>query len=159
MKGLFRLGLRSAYLDIKNWIEWIRTVKAENADLQSKYHQFGMSHNFTHMIYLVVTLDEEDATAPDNVKKSKVIEYLAPVNRYLDEDLNFAEYLVPEFNQVVSDTGEPTLSYVIAYRFAFKTIGFWWAVKRLAGLAAIIYGLSLVNWERLAGLVKPYLDV
>lgn len=143
------LGLRSAWLDIANYREWIRTIKREKNNPQSLFNKYDLSHNMTYMLYLVLTLPEEDKLIPDNIKRLRVIDSLRPVNRYLDEELRFAEYLVPEFNQVMDEDGEPTLSYVIAYRFAFKTIGLGWILKRLLLLGVLTFVGFKIPWQQL----------
>jgi hypothetical protein len=50
-----------------------------------------------------------DNPLPENVKRVKVLESLNPLNRYLDEDLGFAECLTCEFNQFEDDKGNLTL--------------------------------------------------
>ena len=145
------LGFKSAWKDIQNYKEWVNVIKREHSNPDSPYNKFGFSHNYTYMIYLVITLAQDEGQLPDNIKKVKVIESLAPVNRYLDEELNFAEYLVPEFNQVFDEDNEPTLSYVIAYRFAFKTLGIWWSIKRLVLLTGLVWAGLEIYWTELFG--------
>ena len=87
------LGFKGAWRDIENYREWIAVIKREHDNVDSLYNKYGFSHNYTYMIYLVLSLNQEEGQLPDNVKKARVIENLAPVNRYLDEELNFAEYL------------------------------------------------------------------
>ena len=86
-------GIKGAWRDIDNYREWIQVIKNEEANPKSTYNKFGISHNFSYMIYLVLKLDDQHKDLSDNIKETLVIEQLAPVNRYLDEELNWAEYL------------------------------------------------------------------
>jgi hypothetical protein len=139
-------GLNAAWRDIDNYVEWIRTIKLEKQNLNSDFNKYGLSHNYTYMLYMIITLTNEERQLPDEARKMKVYERSAPVNRYLDETLNFAEYIVPEFNQVFDEANEPTFDYVIAYRFAFKTLGMWWLLKRLGALGGLIYAGNKIDW-------------
>ena len=125
--------------DIVNYFEWINTVKREKANRRSLWHQFGMKHNIFYTIYFPLTLPDEDKALPDNIKRLRVVEKLSPVHRYIDEELNFAEYIVPEFNQFFEDE-QPTLKYGIVYRFAFQRLSLGWLLSR----TIIIGGLTFV---------------
>lgn len=151
------LGFRSAWRDIENYRAWISTVKAEFANPDSQFNKFGFSHNYTYMIYLVMALETDEGQLPDNLRRLRVIEKLRPVNRYLDEDLNFAEYLVPEFNQVYDDD-EPTLNYVIAYRFAFKTLGVWWIIKRSILIGGLIFLGFRAPWQAVYETISSWIS-
>jgi len=131
------------YRDIENYIDWIRTINKQKRNPQSLWHKFSLSHNDFYIVYLIVTLPEETRTLPDNLKRLRLIESLAPVNRYIDEDLGFAEYIVPEFNQFYDDENTPTLSYGIVYRYAFKRLSLGWAISR-----TIIVGLLIFLFVR-----------
>lgn len=117
--------------DIKNYISWIKTVKKEKSNKNSKWYNFNMSHNYFYTIYFPLTLPEQDLALLDNIKRLRVVESLAPVHRYIDEDLQFAEYIVPEFNQFYDENNEPTLTYGIVYRFAFKRLSLGWIINRI----------------------------
>lgn len=145
----FNLGIISAWKDIQNYRDWISTINREKNDPNSLYNKFGMDHNITYMIYFILSLSPEDVYLPDKVKKLRVFDSLTPINRYLDEDLGFAEYLVPEFNLILDEDKNPTLDYVIAYRFATKTIGIKWFFKMLIGLIGLIYIIIKIPWQNL----------
>lgn len=133
-----RWAIWMIFKDIKNYREWIKTIKREKANPQSLWYRFKMNHNFFYTVYFHLTLPQEDSALPDNIKKLRVVESLAPVHRYFDEDLQFAEYIVPEFNQFYDDEKKPTLAYGIVYRFAFKRLSLRWLISRLV----IIGGLT-----------------
>ena len=92
--------------DITNYRAWIKTIKQEKENPNSLWHRFNMKHNDFYVIYFPMSLPEEDRALPDNIKRMRVVESLAPVHRYLDEDLEFAEYIVPEFNQFYDDNNQ-----------------------------------------------------
>jgi len=130
--------------DISNYRAWIKTIKAEKANPDSLWHRFNMDHNDFYVIYFPMSLPEEDKALPDNIKRMRVVESLAPVHRYIDEDLNFAEYIVPEFNQFYDEDEKPTLTYGIVYRFAFKRLSLKWAISRTLLIGAITF--VFIKW-------------
>lgn len=144
---MFRPKKWAIYMVIKDFINyrsWIKTIKKEKSNPKSLWYRFGMKHNSFYTIYFPLTLSEEDRTLPDNIKRMRVVESLAPVHRYIDEDLEFAEYIVPEFNQFYDDENKPTLSYGIVYRFAFKRFSLGWLISRIIIITGII--LALIKW-------------
>jgi hypothetical protein len=137
-------GVVKVFRDIENYADWIKTIKREQKNPKSKFNQFKLNRNYFYNVYTIVSLDDADADAPDAVKKVKVAEQLNGIHRYLDEELGFAECLVPEFNQFQDDRGNPTLSYLIMYRFAFNKLSLQWLLRWLfligvAATIAIIY--------------------
>lgn len=130
--------------DIVNYFDWIKTIKKEKANPKSLWHKFGMNHNYFYTVYFPVTLPEEDKNLPEHLKRVRVVESTAPAHRYIDEDLKFAEYIVPEFNQFYDDNNMPTLTYGIVYRFAFKRLSLLWVISRILIWTGIIF--SLVKW-------------
>ena len=105
--------------DISNYRSWIKTIQAEAYNPHSKFNKFGMDFNFFYVLYVPVSLPMEDNVLPENIKRLRLIEILAPLHQYLDNDLGFAGSIVPEFNQFYDDEGSPTLVYGVIYRFAF----------------------------------------
>jgi hypothetical protein len=74
-------------------------------------------------------IEETEAQLPEQVKRMRLVETIAPLLRYLDEELGFAECLTPEFNQFFDEDEKPTLTYLITYRFSFNKLSFWWIVR------------------------------
>ena len=142
------LGIKGVWNDIVNYVDWIRTIKREKANPQSIFNKFSLGNDWFWNIFVVLTLPGEDLHLPDQIKRLRVTESLRPVNKYFGEDLSFSEYLIPDFNQVFHD-GEPTLSYMIIYRFSFKRLTWWWLLSRAVFLTAIIIGLFNVPWINL----------
>ena len=130
--------------DLVNYREWIKAVNNEKKNENSLWYRFNMKHNFFYVIYFPMSLPEEDKTLPDNIKRMRVVESLAAVHRYLDEDLNFAEYIVPEFNQFYDDQNQPTLNYGIVYRFAFKRLSLKWVISRLVVIGGLLF--TFLHW-------------
>lgn len=139
--------------DLRAYRLWIRTIQGERDNMQSKYNQFGMSHNYFYILYLPVTLPQEDSALSDDIKRLRLIEILRPIHQYIDYELGFSDYIVPEFNQFFDDEGEPTLTYGMVYRFAFKKLSLRWALSRaiftgIAAWALIKFPIisSIWNW-------------
>ena len=137
MNNIFRLPLWIK--DIQNYIDWIKTINKEKLDPNSKWYKFKMKHNYFYTIYFPISLPEEDRVLTDNIKRLRVVEILAPVHRYFDEELMFAEYIIPEFNQFFDDNNQPTLIYGIVYRFAFKKLSMRWLISRTIFTVALIW--------------------
>jgi hypothetical protein len=139
-----RLPFLEVLRDIKAYRSWIRTIKNEKERANSKFINYGLDHNYFYVLYLAITLPQEDAVLPDNIKRLRVAEMLTPIHQYLDNDLGFADYIVPEFNQFYDEENQPTLTYGIVYRFAFKKLGLNWIITRSIFIGFIIW--ALLKW-------------
>jgi hypothetical protein len=139
------LAIVKVIKDIKAYNLWVKTIKAERDNMKSKYNIFGLNHNYFYVLYFPVTLPQEDAALPDNIKRMRLLEILNPVHQYLDTDLGFADFIVPEFNQFFDDEGEPTLTYGVVYRFAFKRFSLRWLITRTLGIGIVIWALAKFN--------------
>lgn len=130
--------------DFISYGKWIQTIREERNNPNSQFNKYNLSHNYFYVLYVTVTLPQEDAALPDNIKRLRLVETLTPVHQYLDSDLGFADYIVPEFNQFYDEDNEPTLSYGIVYRFAFKKFSLKWVVTRTLFLGALL--LAFTKW-------------
>lgn len=146
-------GLIKVYRDFENFSDWKKTIKKEQSDPKSKFNKWKLQRTKLYDIYITISLDESDDPLPENVKRVKVLESLNPLNRYLDEELGFAECLTCEFNQFEDDKGKPTLSYLIVYRFIFNKFSLKWLIKFIFKLAILIFFIirfdlliSLFTW-------------
>jgi hypothetical protein len=122
-------GITKIYRDFDNYRDWIKTIKKEEKDPNSKYNQFKLSRNYFYNVYLTVSLDDVDLQTSEIVQRLKIVEMLNPLHRYLDDELGFAECLTPEFNQFVDDKGNKTLTYLVMYRFSFNKFSLNWLFK------------------------------
>lgn len=146
LKKKKRLSIKVAIADINNYIDWIRTIKAEERDENSLYNKLGIKRSF-FTLYKVYSLSEEFKSIPENALRFKVIEAFSPVHKYLDMNLRFGEYVVPEFNRIYDDDNNPTLSFVGIYRFAFKKLSILFVLKRLVMLGIITWAAISYNTE------------
>jgi len=135
------LPLVEVIRDVRNYRKWIRTIQEEELNPNSKFNKYGLNRNYFYILYIPVTLPPEESALPDNIKRLRVVEMLVPIHQYLDNDLGFADYIVPEFNQFYDEEGTPTLTYGIVYRFAFKKLSIKWAISRVLFLSALIWAL------------------
>jgi hypothetical protein len=124
-------GIVKVYRDFENFADWKRTIKREQSNPNSKFNKWKLSRTKLYDVYLIISLDESDNPLPENIKRTKVLESLNPLNRYLDEELSFAECLSCEFNQFEDKEGNATLSYLIVYRFIFNKFSLKWLLKFL----------------------------
>lgn len=132
-------GLVKVYRDFDNYRDWIKTIKREEKDPNSKYNKFKFNRNYFYNVYLTVSLDEVDLQTTEIVQRLKIVEMLNPVHRYLDDELGFAECLTPEFNQFVDDKGNKTLTYLIMYRFAFNKFSLSWLFRWIIFVSILVY--------------------
>lgn len=130
------------YRDLQNYFDWRSKIRNEEKHADSKFTKWKLQRTKLFDVYTIVTLDDSDIPLPEVVKRTKVIEILNPIHRYLDEDLGFAECINCEFNQFYNDKGDPTLSYLIVYSFDFKHFSFWWLVRFLLIISVIIFIFS-----------------
>ena len=144
------LALLEVIKDLKNYRNWTKTLKVEAENPNSKFNTYGLNRNYFSVLYLPVTLPQEDLALPDNIKRLRVVETLTPIHQYLDNDLGFADYIVPEFNQFFDDENQPTLTYGIVYRFAFKRFSLKWVITRSLFIGALIF--TLIKWPILSTL-------
>jgi len=143
-------GIYKAILDIKNYADFIKSIKKEKNQKDSKFNKWNLKTSYFYSIYFTYDLDESEANLPENVKRLRLIESLAPLHIYLDEELGFAECLVPEINQFFNDKNEPTLTYLIMYRFSFNKISLKWLLKwimyiSLTSVIVALWGNNIVN--------------
>lgn len=134
-------GIVKVYRDFENFADWRRTIKKEESNPKSNFNRWKLERTRLFDVYTVVSLDEADAQLPETIKRTKVLESLNPLHRYLDEDLGFAECLNAEFNQFEDDKGNPTLSYLIVYRFNFNKFSLKWLVKFLVITGGLIFAI------------------
>jgi len=142
--GLFRV-----IRDLRNYFDFIRTIKKEKYNSKSKYNKWKLNHNAFYTIFFTIDIEESEKALPEQVMKLRMIESLAPLHRYLDEELGFAECLTPEFNQFYDEEGNPTLTYLITYRFSFNKLSFWWVVRWALIIPTIIIlftKLNIIQW-------------
>ena len=128
-----------AYKDIKNYIDFIKTIKREKSDPNSQLNKYNIKINKIYNLYFQVSLSDADSQLPENLKSMALIEKIAPINKYLDQDLDFGEYLVPEFNQFLDEKGNKSNSFGIVYYFEFNQISLKWIIKWLLIIGLIIY--------------------
>ena len=136
-------GIVKVYRDFENYNDWKKTIKAEESNLSSKYNKWKLNRNSFYNVYFTMDIDETEAQLPEQIKRLRLMETLAPLHLYLDEELGFAECLTPEFNQFYDDEGNPTLTYLIAYRFSFNKFSISWLIKFLLKLGVLITAIVL----------------
>jgi len=139
-----KIPLVGVIKDIQNYRSWIKTIQTEAENPHSKFNKFGLDFNFFYVLYVPVSLPQEDAVLPENIKRLRLMEVLAPLHQYLDNDLGFAGSIVPEFNQFYDEENNPTLTYGIIYRFAFDTLSLKWFLTRTLFTGFAIF--ALVKW-------------
>jgi len=143
-------GISRVFNDIRNYKEFRRVVLNEERDPYSKFNKWKLTHNLFGTIFATLDVDENEAQLPQKIMRMRMIESLAPLHRYLDEELGFAECLIPEFNQFFDKDNNPTLTYLISYRFAFEKLSLRWIIRWSLIMTAIIIilfsQLNIFQW-------------
>ena len=137
-----RIPFVKVWRDIESYRSWIRTIKEEASNPLSKFNKYKLDHNYFYVLYFPVSLPETDYNLPENIKRLRLMEILAPVHQYLDEELGFAGNIVPEFNQFFDDEDNPTLTYGVIYRFAFDRLNLQYVITRSIFLGILIWIIS-----------------
>jgi len=141
-------GISRVWSDIANYRDWIRVIKREKKNINSPFNKWKIEHNPFYTIHFTMDVKEEELQLPETVMKLRLVESLAPLHRYLDEELGFAECLTPEFNQYVdAETGEPSLTYLISYRFSFNNYHFGGQFDGSALLLVFLLHLNLGSYH------------
>ncbi len=122
------MGIVKVYRDFENFADWRRVIKREEDKQKSLFNQWKLDRTILYDIYVTVSLDESSSQLAEPVQRTQLVESLNPLHRYLD-DLGFAECLNCEFNQFEDDKHNPTLTYLIVYRFGFNKFSLAWLVK------------------------------
>jgi len=140
------------YKDISAFRNYIKIIKSEFSNKKSNINKWNIKRNMFYTLYFTMDIDEVEEQLPENIKRVRLLETLAPLHRYLDEELGLAGYLAPEFNQFYNSEGKPTLTYLIMYRYTFDTISFKLFLKWAFYIIITIVGLHF-----LGGYISSYL--
>ena len=144
-------GIVKVYRDFENYVDWIHTIKREKANPKSKFNLWKLEHTKLYDIYVIVSLEEVDLQLPEVVQRTKILEQLNPLHRYLDDELKFAECLNCEFNQYEDNKGHPTLTYLIVYRFRFEKFSLLWLLKFI--IVTGILGIIIIKFNVISHLI------
>ena len=136
-------GIVKVWRDFENYFDFIRIIKREKNDKKSKFNKWKLNHNYFYTIYFTMDIEETEAQLPEQIKRLRIFESLAPLHRYLDEELGFAECLSAEFNQFYDDKDNPTLTYLIVYRFMFNKFSLGWLIKSLLKIGVLVTAIIL----------------
>lgn len=143
-KSFKQRSLYLVYKDLLNYYKFIKIIKSEENDKASTYNKLGLNRNKLFNIYIYRYMEDGDEQLPKLAQRHKLIESLNSINSYLDLELGYGEYLVPEFNQFFDDDEKPTLTYLVMYRFMFQRLTFGWALKVLGGIGLLTF--LLINY-------------
>ena len=112
-------GLIKVIRDLDNYRDFIGVIKDEVKNPKSKFNHWKLKHNYFYTIYFTMDIEEEEAQLPEQIKRLRMMESLAPLHRYLDEELGFAGYLIPEWrsgNLLIRGEGEHHRDHTGTYR-------------------------------------------
>lgn len=138
-------GIVKVYRDFENYADWVATIKREESKTDSLYNKWKLQHTKLYDIYLIYSLEEVDLQLPETVQRTKVIEHLNPINRYLDDTLGFAECLNIDFNQFEDDSGKKTNTFLIVYTFNWNKFSLKWIIKMTIILSILLYVIIHFN--------------
>ena len=72
-------GLLEVIKDLRNYSKWASVIKAEAQNPNSKFNTYGLNHNYFYVLYIPVTLPQEDLALPDNIKRFRNVNSHSPV--------------------------------------------------------------------------------
>lgn len=137
------------YKDIVNYFNFKKVIKRELANKESIFNEYKLQHNYNFTkIGFILTLPDECAQIDDESKRYFVVDKMTPVIKYLDEELQFNEYLTikePDEFMYVDDNGvqKQTLSYLIEFDFDFKVLSWVLVLKLLILMSMCYYGYTI----------------
>ena len=134
-KFRFRFNFRDMklYLFIREIINYrfiLSTIKKQKVSEQ--WNALKLRADKLGRIYTVINIRKEDVGESDMVKRSRVFEYILPINNYMRK-LDLHEIVFPAIEQVTPQ------SYLIVYSPMFKTITVLRTLKYLIYVSLFIY--------------------
>jgi hypothetical protein len=117
-----------AYREIVNFFYIKRTAKRESKT--ATWQSFALRVDWVGRIYTVLNLRKEDIGDEDLVKRTKLLEKMVPINKYLSS-LDLSEIVFPAMEQV-SDR-----SYLVVYSPIFKNFTLLYAIRILLIIAVL----------------------
>ena len=142
-------GISKVYRDVINYRDWIRMLKSEELDLNSKFNKWKLKVNAFYTVYFTHDIEESESQLPNKVMHLRLMEQLAPLHRYLDEELGFAECIEPSFSRFENEEGELTLSCLVMYRFCFNHLSIKWILKKIIFWGLMIWSGLKYGWFNL----------
>lgn len=120
------------YLAIRELINWsyIRRVAKKNKH-NPTWQSFGLRVDWVGRIYTVLNLRKEDTGDDELVKKTRLLEMMSPLNKYL-KTLDLHEIMFPAMEK------KSDRSYLIVYSPLFKNFTILYAFRILFILTALI---------------------
>jgi len=142
-------GIVKVYRDFENFNDWKRTIRKEQANINSPFNKWKLSRTKLFDVYTTLSLEDADMQLPENIQRMKLMEMLKPLHKYLDEDLGFVENLSCEFNQFEDDNHTLTQTYLVLYRFDFKKFSLKWLsgfIVKFSILLFFILHFKIITW-------------
>jgi len=121
------------YLAIRELINWnfiIKTAKKNKNTLT--WQSFNLHVDWVGRIYTVLNLRKEDAGDNELVKKTRILEILSPINKYL-KSLDLHEIVFPAMEK------KSERSYLIVYSPLLKHFTILYAFRILLIITALIF--------------------
>lgn len=138
---LLKLGLKDIYFYFYIWSFIIRNKDTE------EWQNHSLRHDWIGRLYTVRSVNSEDVTLPEDLKRLQVTESIRSLVDYLTQK-NLSEILMPSFDKI-----DGTDSYLIKFVPLFYEISFWWAVR----LGVCLYVVYMI-YPFLATIALKYLE-
>lgn len=117
----FLNNIKQWRIDRKNRKQFINDIIRERNDPKSKFNLYGVRVDEDYNnLSILMSIPEEMTKQTDMTIMMYINDAIIPVNKYIDRELNWSEYMTaPEFYVVdsMSDTG-PSQLYLITWSYA-----------------------------------------
>lgn len=133
--------LLNTWYGIKELYYWFKLIKVINKNKsRPDWKRMNFRIGWVYQIYTVINLKDEYMGEEEDVKKMRVLEKIAPINKYVASLSDFVKDSVRL--EIVHEPN--TKSWVVIYWPLFNYFSLWWVLKR------IIIGFSayfIIKWS------------
>lgn len=138
------MGILESLRTLAAFVKFRREITSEMDDPDSKFNELGLQRNtFGDVLYRQYDFDENDLNSFDYDAERMVMSKVDNVTKYITEDLELGDVMVPVIQQFMVDD-EPTNSYMLQYIFDGANSAVNTVVKSLIGIAGVSVLLTLV---------------
>ena len=115
-----------------------KEITEEMENKNSTFNKLNLQrNNLGNVIYVQLNYDDEKFMSSGYNVQEMVGKDLDKINKYLDEEVRWGEYLDMKISQFYDEDGYPTYSYAVEYKFTDYLDGIKYILKVL-GIAAAV---------------------
>lgn len=136
------MGLIQDIRDFKAFCRFRKTVKKEFLKRDSKMNQYNIKSNtLGNILYVQLNCDKSDYINASYNEEDMLMTKMRPITYYLDDELDFGDYLIPQVSNFVDEENNPTFSYGIVFVFT----GYSLTITKTIIYAVILAILAIVS--------------